>query len=1015
MNRYRKHSSLLLGVVVTVLMLFMPPGLRAAEVNLDIEEFILPNGMQFIVVERPTVGQVACRVAIRAGSALEETGKTGIAHMLEHMLFKGTKNFGTRDWEKDQVLQAQIEAAYQTIRMETAKRQPNQEVITAKQTQMDRLRRQVQEIYVPQAFSSQLGKNGAVGVNAFTSKDQTQYVMALPADMMEQWFAIVSEQLFEPAWREFYVEKEVVQREWAYRYVNNPNGAAWLDLEATAYTAHPYRNPVIGWQADMAQFNTTDARAFHARYYTPANAVAVLVGDISVTRARELAKIYFARYPQGSRAPETVTAEPAQQGPRRSVRYLKGARTPLVRMGYHGAAMGTDDFYALDVLTMLLSQGQAARLDQHLVNAGRAVNAWAYNPDARYGSLVVLGGSPVDPPDLNDAELTEEQRRAIYLNACEELAELLRKEIETLKNQMVTPDELARIKTLNELEFLERIRDNERLASTLATLEVQIGWGYLKDYLERIAAVTPEMVMDVAQRYFRTANETTVFVIPGGTPDTPPAPYQEQRALSATSAAPQARPATWTNHSRYLTPEGWKHPLSFDRQPRRIHYPPAEQLQINGATLFFLPDPQVPLVDITLLFKAGEVDLASGQAGLATLLAEGLLRGGTADFTPRELGAHLDAEGIDLSVDIGLEASTIQMTVLKGKLEQGLATLAAILTTPRFDSEVLAAIKAQMQAGLKRQGGDAQSVAMDEVIQRRFPDHPYGRDPLQGLTTIPTLETTDLTAFLNAYLTTANLVVAVAGDLTPPEVEQHLAPFLNRLPATPPPARELAAPDPADPALVFIHKPGQVQSQVGFTLPGIPRQHPDYWSLALAAQIFGGNDSILYKRLRDDLGLVYSAWAGQTYRWQAGFIIGGMGCKGDQTVRAVKETAGLMAALQAEIPSDAFTLRQLDVLNSFVFNVDSPASLTEVYGRYFMRQEPLDTLDQIQTAYLTATPAKLQPLARQYFDPGNLQIVVVGDGDLKVRSQAEEAMDLRTALDQLAAQIGLPFEEAPLR
>jgi predicted Zn-dependent peptidase len=221
------------------------------DIKLNVKEFTLKNGMLFLIVERPTAPQVACRVAIRAGSALEQAGKSGIAHLLEHMMFKGTKNFGTLDVKKDQELQEKIEAAYQVILEEERKRKPDQMLIKTKLAEMDSLRREVQKIYVPQAFSSQLGRNGAVGVNAFTSKDQTQYMASVPSDMLEQWFSIASEQLFEPSWREFYVEKEVVQREWAFRYINNPQGAAWLDLNATAYIAHPYRNPTIGWKADM--------------------------------------------------------------------------------------------------------------------------------------------------------------------------------------------------------------------------------------------------------------------------------------------------------------------------------------------------------------------------------------------------------------------------------------------------------------------------------------------------------------------------------------------------------------------------------------------------------------------------------------------------------------------------------------------------------------------------------------------------------------------------------------------
>ena len=242
--------------VLFFLFLCVPAPCRAESASedfrLDVKDFTLDNGMLFLVVERHTTPQIGCRVAIRAGSALEESGKTGIAHLLEHMMFKGTKNFGTLDPERDQELQRDIEAAYQTILAEETRRDPDRNLIGKKLDEMARLRKEVQEIYVPQAFSSHLERNGAFGVNAFTSKDQTQFTMSVPSDMIEQWFSSVSEQLFEPSWREFYVEKEVVQREWAFRYINNPAGAAWLDLSATAYRAHPYRNPTIGWRSDMA-------------------------------------------------------------------------------------------------------------------------------------------------------------------------------------------------------------------------------------------------------------------------------------------------------------------------------------------------------------------------------------------------------------------------------------------------------------------------------------------------------------------------------------------------------------------------------------------------------------------------------------------------------------------------------------------------------------------------------------------------------------------------------------------
>ncbi|MFC1884233.1 M16 family metallopeptidase, partial [Thermodesulfobacteriota bacterium] len=434
----------------------------AGKLNTNVKEFTLKNGMMFLVVERHTTPQVACRLAIRAGSALEEAGKTGIAHLLEHMMFKGTKNFGTLDAEKDQELQAKIERAYQMIKAEQQKRRPDRRLIREKLEEMNELRSQVQEIYVPQAFSMQLQKNGAVGVNAFTSNDQTQFTASVPSDMIEQWFSIISEQVFEPSWREFYVEKEVVQREWAFRYVNNPEGAAWLDLNATAYTAHPYRNPVIGWKSDMEMYSTADAIAFHKKYYTPSNTVCVLVGDITVDKARNFAETYFERYPAGGSAPESVTREPEQVGLRKSLRYLKGARKPIVMIGFHGAKMGTRDFYALDAINMILSTGHSARMKQDIEEMGLAQEAWSWNPDNRYGGIFVLGGSPNEPEEEKAAGLSDGEMSELYLKACEELKNILVSQLEKLKEEFVPVAELRRIKKLSQSDFLRSLKSNEK-------------------------------------------------------------------------------------------------------------------------------------------------------------------------------------------------------------------------------------------------------------------------------------------------------------------------------------------------------------------------------------------------------------------------------------------------------------------------------------------------------------------------------------------------------------------------
>ena len=1003
---------LLLLVVASSFCLAADP---APEIKIDVKEFRLTNGMLFLVVERPTMPQVAFRVAIRAGSALEQTGKTGIAHLLEHMMFKGTKNFGTLDLEKDRELQERIEVAYQTVLEEQQKRDPDQDLIREKLAEMDALRTEVQKIYVPQAFSSQLGKNGAVGVNAFTTQDQTQYVMSVPSDMLEQWFSIVSEQLFEPSWREFYVEKEVVQREWAFRYINNANGAAWLDLNTTAYTAHPYRNPTIGWKADMEKYNTSDAIAFHQKHYNPVNAVCVLVGDVRVEDVRRLAKIYFERYTEGRRSPEIVTAEPPQYGPRRSVRFLKGTRTPLVRIGFHGARMGTKDFYALDVMAMVLSLGRSARMTQNIIHKGLAVEAWAYNPDNRYGGMVILGGSPNEPDKVKEVTVSEEEKRQAYLTACQELEDILLPEVKRMKDQLVSARELERIKKLNQREFLDRMRSNEALAGTLATLEVQVGWRYLTDYLKKIAEVTPQDIRQVARSYIRTENQTSVYVIPGGEPDQPPETYTEVRSVGGAAAAKITKPETFHNNSIYSTPAGWEHPLSFSRTPEKIEYPKAQTTKIGDTTTFYLADHELPLIDLTILVKAGEVDIDDAKTGLINILNNSLIRGGTQKYSPSELALVLDESAIRVSVSVAQEVSVIHLSVMREDWEKGLLLLEEILTRPTFDTKVLNVVKEQEMVKLKRQGGDAQTVAMREAMIWHFRGHPYGRDPLLGLKTIPDITQDDLKRFTRTYFIPSNMVAAVAGDITREKAIVGLRKLFEALPQGRPPERNLDDPKKTPPVLTLIHKPGQVQSQITLALRSVKRDHPDFWKTRLLMDIFGGSDSLMYTRLRDDLGLVYSAGFFQTYKWNAGILIGYIGCKGDKTSTAIAETLKIMGSLRKDVPQKDSELKRLEALNSFVFNVDTPADLVEVYARYHMRGEPLDTLERIQDAYLSATRENLRDLAVRLLDPSSIQLFIVGDKTIPVRTKDGTELTLEEDLKALAKNLGLQYREIKLR
>jgi zinc protease len=476
-----------------------------------------------------------------------------------------------------------------------------------------------------------------------------------------------------------------------------------------------------------------------------------------------------------------------------------------------------------------------------------------------------------------------------------------------------------------------------------------------------------------------------------------------------------AKPTALINHSLYPTPEGWKHPLSFEREPSKIVYPKAETSKVGGATLFYLPDRELPLIDLTILVKAGEVDVNDDKIGLTKIFNQSLIRGGTENYSPTEFALVLDENAIQLSISAHEEETLIRLSVMRDDWEQGLAMLEEVLVRPEFDASVLQVVKDQQLIALKRQGGDAQAVAWREGTIWHFQGHPYGRDPLQGLETIPTITQDDLKTFIAKYFVPSNMVVAVAGDIDKARVIKGLGQLFAALPKSTAPVRTLKDPPETAPVLALINKPGQVQSQVSLRLPSVKRTDPAYWKMSLLMNVFGGDDSLMYTSLRDNLGLAYSAWFFQTYKWQAGTLIGYIGCKNDKTRLALRETVDIMTALQKNVPKKEVEQKRLDALNSFVFNVDTPTELVEVYGRYQMRQEPLDTLERIQDSYIGATSEELETLAEELLEPSRMQIFIVTDKNTLTKKEDGSEITLEDDMKELAKDLGLPYKEIPLR
>ncbi|MEN8150030.1 MAG: pitrilysin family protein [Planctomycetota bacterium] len=510
-----------------LLLLTIASGAVARE--LTVEERKLSNGMTVLIVERHTAPVVSFNIKFRVGSADEEAGRTGVAHILEHMLFKGTPVLGTKDYAKEKPLLDEIERLFlefrakrwalpASLRNDTDRHDailayveaaaqgeatPKEGLIPAELekdvAELVRIRKEfhaiqakLEEFVLPEEDWKILERNGARGLNASTGADTTQYFYSLPSNRIELWAMIESGRMRHPILRQFYKEKEAIKEERRMRVDSSPQGRLFLTLMSTAFQAHSYLWPTIGWSEDIAEVSRTEVEQFFREHYAPNRAVATVVGDVDPDELVKIMERWFGDIPCQPEPRPVVTREPRQMGERRTVLRLPSNPSPSVLIGYHRPALGHPDFYVLDVITGILGQGRTSRLTQSVYFQKRLGQAQCGNQDTRFENLFVFSGTPVG------ATTTEQMEAAIY------------EELERMKTEPVTDHELARIKNLNEAMFVRSMRDNAGLANILGTYEVLYGWEYITTYREKLAAVTKDDIMRVAKKYFREDNRSVV-------------------------------------------------------------------------------------------------------------------------------------------------------------------------------------------------------------------------------------------------------------------------------------------------------------------------------------------------------------------------------------------------------------------------------------------------------------------------------------------------------------------------
>jgi len=467
----------------------------AQNLQLAVQEHILDNGLKVLMLEKHDVPIVSLLIVYKVGSVHEHPGITGASHLFEHMMFKGTKIFGTKDYEREKPLLEKEEELIVKIESESAKgTEGNTEVMGRLKKELQEVWKNQKELIVKDEMWSIYLKNGATGLNASTSSDATFYYCDLPSNRLELWAFMEADRMQNLVLREFYSERDVVMEERRLRVGNSPFGLLFEQLNAASFTAHPYGWPVIGWMSDLKNIKKSEVGEYFKQYYSPNNAVIVAVGDINPDKVINLVESCFGDIPSQPRSPEVTTEEPEQMGERRV--YVEYDANPIVLIAYHKPAIGHPDQYVFDVIEAILSSGRTSRLYQSLIEDKRiAIMAQAYGGPSKFADTFLFFSTPRNPHTAEEVEV------AIY------------EEVEKLKTTPVTEKELQKIKNQLEADFVRSLESASGLASKIASYEAIYDWSYINTIVENTLSVTPEDIMRVAKKYFTKTNRTVAILV----------------------------------------------------------------------------------------------------------------------------------------------------------------------------------------------------------------------------------------------------------------------------------------------------------------------------------------------------------------------------------------------------------------------------------------------------------------------------------------------------------------------
>lgn len=722
----------------------------------------LDNGLRVVIEERPASPVVALQLWVQAGSADESDPESGLAHVHEHMLFKGTARRGVGE------IAGEIEAA-------------------------------------------------GGDINAWTSLDQTVFHVVISSRWWQRGLDVLADAVTAPSFdaEELDKEREVILEE--LRSARDlPSREVSRQLFERAFDGHPYARPVLGIRETLAEFDRDDVLAFYKKWYRPDNVVLSVAGGVRTDEVLAEVSRLLGDWSGGPAARPVATVDRA---PGLRVAVGRDSITEsYVALGFAAPHAKHADVPALDVLAIVLGQGESCRLNQQVRRKRQLVNgvqAFAYTP--RQPGLMMVSAT-TQPERLEDA-----------------VAGLL-DEVFRLRHEAVPPDELRKARTMVEADTVFQRETVEGAARRMGYWESVAGDPDAEGaYLDAVRAVGPDDLLRVARTYLTPERLTVSALLPRD------AKGPDEAALSAVVAATEQRVAT--RHA----------PPATTGDPRAV----VEVTLDNGLNLLVVPDRAVPIVAIRALFPGGLRYETAQTAGIHNFLAE-MLTLGTAERSAEELAKAVDAMAGSLQGFSGRNSFGLSAEFLARDFREGLDLFAGCMLRPSFPSDEVDKTRSLLLEDVRAQEDNPSGVAFRAFGKELFGDHPYSLDVLGTMDSLSRMDGRALREHYDRHFPPGAATLVVVGAVDPAEVVREVKRHFEadrRTSSAPAPLRLWPAPE-APVSIVRTKDRAQAHIVVGF--PGTTIEAKDRFDVEVLSTLLGGQGGRLFLELRERRGLVYS-------------------------------------------------------------------------------------------------------------------------------------------------------------